>query len=130
MVSQKQNRLQTIANIVLLVLLVVCFYGWVFANKDNKPAHDAVKTVSHGESETYHWRMVTTWPKNFPGLGTGPENFAKLINQLSEGRLTVEVFGAGEIVPALQTFDAVSAGTVEMGHGASYYWKGKIPAEV
>lgn len=130
MVSQTPHKYQTIANIVLLALLVVCFYGWVLANKDNKPAHDSVTTVSHGDSETYHWRMVTTWPKNFPGLGTGPENFAKLINELSEGRLTVEVFGAGEIVPALQTFDAVSAGTVEMGHGASYYWKGKIPATV
>ena len=57
-------------------------------------------------------KMVTTWPKNFPVLGTGAEYFAQLINELSNGRLTVKVYGAGEIVPAFESFDAVSDGTV------------------
>ncbi|MFQ5776071.1 MAG: TRAP transporter substrate-binding protein [Kiloniellaceae bacterium] len=74
------------------------------------------------------WRMQTTWPKNFPGLGTGANKLAEFITAASEGRLTVEVFGAGEIVPAFETMDAVSSGTIEMGHGAPYYWKGKVPA--
>ncbi len=74
------------------------------------------------------WRMVTTWPKNFPGLGTGANLLAKMIGEMSEGRLQVEVYGAGEIVPAFESMDAVSSGTVEMGHGAPYYWKGKVPA--
>ena len=74
------------------------------------------------------WRMQTTWPKNFPGLGTGANKLAELIGAMSDGRLTVEVFGAGEIVPAFETMDAVSSGTIEMGHGAPYYWKGKVAA--
>ncbi len=74
------------------------------------------------------WRMVTTWPKNFPGLGTGANLLAELIGRMSDGRLEVEVYGAGEIVPAFESMDAVSGGTVEMGHGAPYYWKGKVPA--
>ena len=74
------------------------------------------------------WRMQTTWPKNFPGLGTGANTLADYIGRASEGRLTVEVFGGGEIVPAFETMDAVAGGTIEMGHGAPYYWKGKIPA--
>ncbi len=77
---------------------------------------------------TIKWRMVTTWPKNFPGLGTGANLLAEMIGRMSEGRLEVEVFGAGEIVPAFESMDAVSSGTVEMGHGAPYYWKGKVPA--
>ncbi len=77
---------------------------------------------------TFKWRMVTTWPKNFPGLGTGANLLAKMIGEMSEGRLEVEVYGAGEIVPAFESMDAVSSGTVEMGHGAPYYWKGKVPA--
>jgi len=72
------------------------------------------------------WKMVTTWPKNFQGLGEGAEFLAQIINEMSNGRLEVKVFGSGELVPALQTFDAVSSGTAEMGHGASYYWKGKM----
>ncbi|MDG4719629.1 MULTISPECIES: TRAP transporter substrate-binding protein [Thalassospira] len=74
------------------------------------------------------WRMVTTWPKNYPGLGTGAELLAKYITEASEGRLTVKVFGAGEIVPAFESIEAVGTGAVEMGHGAPYYWKGKVPA--
>ena len=76
----------------------------------------------------YEWRMVTTWPKNYPGLGTGANLLADFITKGTEGRLTVKVFGAGEVVPAFESMDAVSSGTVEMGHGAPYYWKGKVPA--
>ena len=83
-----------------------------------------------GSGERFEWKLVTTWPKNLPGLGTAPETFARLVGELSDGRLTVRVYGAGEIVPALGVFDAVSGGVAEMGHGASYYWKGKIPAAV
>lgn len=76
----------------------------------------------------YEWKLVTSWPKNFPGLGVGPENFAQLVGQMSNGRLKIHVHGGGEIVPALGVFDAVSTGSVEMGHTAGYYHTGKIPA--
>jgi len=91
------------------------------------------KTVVSGGTEiapqqTFNWRLITTWPKNFPGLGSAPENFAKAVNEMSAGRLKVKVYGAGELVPAMGVFDAVSRGASEMGHGAAYYWKGKSPA--
>ena len=73
-------------------------------------------------------KMVTTWPKNFPGLGTGAENFAKRVNTMSGGKLEVKVFAAGELVPPFQSFDAVSSGNAEMAHSASYYWPGRSPA--
>jgi TRAP-type mannitol/chloroaromatic compound transport system substrate-binding protein len=75
-----------------------------------------------------HWKMVTTWPANFPGLGSGVAKLAESITQASGGRIVVKVLAAGELVPAFETFDAVSRGTAEMGHGASYYWKGKAEA--
>jgi len=81
-----------------------------------------------GSTQTFHWKLVTTWPKNYPGLGTAPENFARLVQRMSNGRLQIKVFGAGQLVPALEVFDAVSQGTAQMGHGSAYYWKGKIPA--
>ncbi len=71
------------------------------------------------------WKMVTTWPKNFPGLGTGANKLAEVINEMSGGRMHVKVYGAKELVPAFEVFDAVSRGTAELGHGAAYYWKGK-----
>jgi TRAP-type mannitol/chloroaromatic compound transport system substrate-binding protein len=74
------------------------------------------------------WKMVTTWPKNFPGLGTGANFLADLITRMSAGRIEVKVYGAGELVPAFEVFGAVSAGTAELGHGSAYYWKGKSEA--
>jgi len=89
------------------------------------------KTVVPGvtdKQQSFKWKLVTTWPKNYPGLGMGPENFAKKVNAMSDGRLQIKVFGAGQLVPAFEVFDAVSQGTAEMGHGASYYWTGKAKA--
>lgn len=74
------------------------------------------------------WRMVTTWPKNFPGLGVGAQRLADRITSASGGRLTIQVFSAGEIVPAMQSIDAVIDGGAEMSHGAAYYWQNKSRA--
>ncbi|MBI4829474.1 MAG: TRAP transporter substrate-binding protein [Nitrospinae bacterium] len=75
----------------------------------------------------FSWKLVTSWPPNYPILQTSIEAMAKRIEQMSEGRLAIRVYAGGELVPALEVFDAVSAGTVEMGNGASYYWAGKVP---
>ena len=71
------------------------------------------------------WRMVTSWPRGFPGLGVGAERIARRIGELSGGRLTVQVFAAGQLVPALGTFDAVTQGGAEMMHSAAYYWQNR-----
>ncbi|RMD96984.1 MAG: TRAP transporter substrate-binding protein [Calditrichaeota bacterium] len=76
----------------------------------------------------FHWRMVTTWQPHFPVIGEGADLFAKWVEEMSDGRLKIDVYGGNELVPALQAFDAVSQGTAEMSHGASYYWAGKVPA--
>lgn len=81
-----------------------------------------------GKGKTFRWSMYTTWPRNFPGLGSGAARLAEMINSMSEGRLQIDVYGAGERVPAMEVFDAVSRGSAQMGHGAAYYWKGKSPA--
>ena len=73
-------------------------------------------------------KLVTTWPKNFPGLGTGVERFADRVAQMSSGAIQIRVYAAGELVPALGAFDAVSEGKADMYHGAEYYWQGKHPA--
>lgn len=76
------------------------------------------------------WKMVTTWPPNFPGLGTGVVRLAKFIDDASNGRLKIKVYGAGELVPPFEVFGTVQRGAAEIGHGAAYYWKGKSEAAV
>jgi len=87
---------------------------------------DCDEGVSIDREQVFHWKMVTAWPKNFPGLGTGANDLAKLIEQLSGGRIKISVYGAGELVGPFEVFDAVSQGQAELGHSTAYYWKGKL----
>ncbi|BFM18676.1 TRAP transporter substrate-binding protein DctP [Maricurvus nonylphenolicus] len=112
-----------------LVAALVSVFALLVVEKSADHSNGSVATQQqNGDQKTYEWKLVTTWPKNFPGLGTAPENFARIIEDVSDGRIKVKVYGAGELVPALAVFGAVSSGSVEMGHGAAYYWKGKVPA--
>ena len=91
--------------------------------KETKPEAPAVVT-----KKTYQWKMVTTWPPKLPVLQEGCERLAQRIDEASGGRIKIQVFAGGELVPPLESFQAVSDGTVEVGSGASYYWAGKEPA--
>ena len=108
---------------ILLTMLATLF----LIGRD-KAADQTGLATAEASKETFEWKLVTTWPKNYPGLGLAPENFAEKVEAMSGGRLKVKVFGAGQLVPAFEVFDAVSQGTAEMGHGASYYWTGKSKA--
>jgi TRAP-type mannitol/chloroaromatic compound transport system substrate-binding protein len=92
--------------------------------------HNTIMTPEElaNRNEKYEWKIVTTWPPNFPVLGTGCLRYAELVNKMSLGQMTIKVYGGGELIPALEVFDAVSSGAAEMGHSASYYWAGKVPA--
>lgn len=83
----------------------------------------AAPAIAQGKLEL---KCVTSWPKNFPGLGTAPEKFAERINKVTEGRITIKVFAGGELVPALKCNDAVQEGTADMYHSADYYYVGKL----
>ena len=86
------------------------------------------ETISIDKDKTYNWRLVTSWPKNYPGLGMAPERIADLVEEMSDGQMTITVYGAEEQVPAFGVFDAVSSGSHQMGHSGGYFWKGKVPA--
>ena len=102
--------------------------GLLAACNGRPEAGDCAEGAVAAPAETFEWKMVTTWPRDFPGLGTGASYLAQIIGEMSGGRLTVKVYGGNELVPPFEVFDAVQRGTAEMGHGGAYYWKGKIPA--
>ncbi len=91
-------------------------------------AATAVSAPAVMAQKKYRWKMVTTWPPKLPVLQEGCERLAKRVGEMSDGRLTIQVFAGGELVPPLESFQAVSDGTVQAGSGASYYWAGKEPA--
>ena len=94
--------------------------------KDNS----ATKDVNLITNKKFKWKMLTTWPPNFPILGEGAVQIAEYLKKMSSGRLDISVYGAGQFVPALESIDAVTQGSAEMCHGAAYYWQGKMPAAV
>jgi TRAP-type mannitol/chloroaromatic compound transport system substrate-binding protein len=79
-------------------------------------------------AETLKWKMVTSWPKRLPGPGMSAERVADRIRALSGGRIDITVYAAGEVVPAFGVLDAVGNGVADIGHTASFYWQGKMPA--
>lgn len=120
MTLKRRDFLKKAATVVGGATLAGC------GNKEQKASADS-PTV-HTTGKTYEWKMVTAWPPHYPILGESADKLAKWIEEMSAGRMKIQVYGGGELVPALESFDAVTSGVAEMGHGASYYWAGKVPA--
>ncbi len=76
----------------------------------------------------FQWRMSTTWTPALDVLQGSAQRLGKIIDDMSGGRLKIQVFAGGELMPAFGCFDATSQGTIECFMGAPYYWAGKEPA--
>lgn len=82
-------------------------------------------------SQSFTWRMTNAYPPEAPFYVAGPgspEDFCAKVEAMSGGRLRIQHFAAGELIPALEGFEAVSAGTVETNAANAYFWAGQIPA--
>ena len=84
----------------------------------------AAPAISQGRQEIV---MVSTWPRDFPALGTNAQRFAQRLTDMTDGRLNVQYFASGERVKAFDSFDEVASGNAHIYHAAEYYWKGKHP---
>lgn len=81
--------------------------------------------------DSFSWKMTNAYGPGSPFYVTGPgspTHFCEMVKAMFGGRLDIQHFAAGELIPALEGFDAVSAGTVEMNAANAYFWAGKVPA--
>ena len=92
------------------------------------PEQSGIEAQNIITGKKYEWIMVTTWPPGFPILHEACIRLADQVRTMSGGRLHIKVYGAGELIPAFECFEAVSLGTAALASGASYYWAGKIPS--
>jgi TRAP-type mannitol/chloroaromatic compound transport system substrate-binding protein len=72
-------------------------------------------------------RFQSTWPSK-DIFHEYAHDFTKKVNDMSGGRLKIEVLPAGAVVPAFQLLEAVNKGTLDGGHGVLAYHYGKNPA--
>ncbi|WP_051283734.1 TRAP transporter substrate-binding protein [Desulforegula conservatrix] len=87
----------------------------------------SISSAYNRNTPEYTWTMATAWPKGLPGAGSGALLAAQIIEILSNGRIKIKVYGAGEICEAFEIFDTVSSGEIELGHATGYYWSEKHP---
>ena len=77
------------------------------------------------DGKKYRWKLAETWGPNFPIFGDASKNMAKMVKEMSNGRLDIRIDSSNKHKSALGIFDFVKSGQYQMGHSASYYWKGK-----
>ncbi len=121
--SEPVDRRTLLAGGALALTAAGCGQGGAGSqeNAENSPSAPAVARRRR------EFRMVTTWPPNFPGLGDMATRLAQKVDELSEGAMSIRVYSAGELVGAFEAFDAVASGSADMYHGAEYYWQGRSP---
>jgi TRAP-type mannitol/chloroaromatic compound transport system substrate-binding protein len=88
----------------------------------------AAPTIVRAQAKSFSWKMTSAYGRGAPFYMDGPgsaTDFAKRVEAMSGGRVKIQVFGAGELVPAFEGFDAVRSGTVEMNSANAYFWAGK-----
>ncbi|MGB0662389.1 MAG: TRAP transporter substrate-binding protein [Pontibacterium sp.] len=84
-------------------------------------------TPLQAAEKVYRLKLAETWPTNFPIFGDAPKNMAAMAEKMSNGRLKITIDSSNKHKAALGIFDMVRSGQYDMGHSASYYWKGKVP---
>jgi TRAP-type mannitol/chloroaromatic compound transport system substrate-binding protein len=99
------------ATVIIVFLLILIFSLPAWAKKE--------KIV---------WRGQSSYPAGLPQLYAPAAEFSRIIEELTDGELVVNVSPGGSIVPSKQVFDAVSAGTLDIGFTWAGWWIGKFPA--
>jgi len=102
-------NLSPLKKIIIAAVTTVALSGPVFAAK------------------TYKLKLAETWPSNFPIFGDATKNMAKMAEKMSNGRLKITIDSKNKHKAPFGVFDMVRSGQYDMGHSASYYWKGKVP---
>lgn len=97
-------------------------------SKHPKHKENDVKRVNINKNKKVALKLATSWPAHFPIMGTGVENLAKRLKDMSGGTLDIKIYPKNVLIPSLAVFDACSSGQIDAFHSGPYYWKGKNSA--
>jgi len=125
MFKKKSLRLSVLALAVASLFGLAGCNDKQSASSEKAPADAPAAKVA--EAKTYTLKLAETWPSNFPIFGDATKNLSEMVDKMSNGRLKITVDSKNKHKAPLGVFDMVKAGQYDMGHSASYYWKGKDP---
>jgi len=126
----KRAAIFTVTCIIALAMITAPSFAGKRDKFGEDPRHDEAKRISYDTSDgKIRWKMVMPWSKGLLFYDVA-QHFADSVRLASAGRLDIKPFSAGELVPAMQSFDAVSKGSAQVGHDWPGYWKGKDEAFV
>ena len=111
-----------------LFSIVVCLTALVACGEQQTKAPEVAQKAAEPEKAVYNWKLAMTWPDNFPIFSNAVKNVAEKVKVMSKGELLIDIDGANKHKAALGVLDMVNGGQYQMGHTASYYWKGKDPS--
>ena len=97
-------------------------------SKHPKKSDADTKCIHINKNKKTIIKLATSWPAHFPIMGTGVEEFAQRVKDVSAGSLEIKLYPKNTLVPALAVFDAASSGQIDAFHSGPYYWKGKNSA--
>ncbi len=111
-------------HIFFILMLATAFLLTACGNKD-KQNDTAQSEITKETQEVYRLTLAETWPSNFPIFGDSTKRFARFAKEMSNGRLEIQIDSKNKHKAPLGIFDLVKSGQYDLGHSASYYWKGK-----
>jgi TRAP-type mannitol/chloroaromatic compound transport system substrate-binding protein len=111
-----------------LLLIAVCLAALFACGEQQTKAPEVAQKAAEPEKKVYNWKLAMTWPDNFPIFSDAVKNVAEKVRIMSRGELLIDIDGANKHKAALGVLDMVNSGQYQMGHTASYYWKGKDPS--
>ena len=82
-------------------------------------------TTAATAADKVKWKLATTWGSTLNPFIDAPTNMANLVETMSDGKFTIRIDAANKHKAPLGILDMVKGGQYDMGHSASYYWKGK-----
>jgi TRAP-type mannitol/chloroaromatic compound transport system substrate-binding protein len=124
------KQLKNLMKPLIGLVIVAAFAGLVACGQQEQATAPVAQepVAQEPEKETIVWKLAQTWGTGFPIFGDAVIKMADLVNEMSSGEMEIRIDSANKHKAAFGILDMVNAGQYEMGHSASYYWKGKDPS--
>ena len=116
---------RAVSRTISLVLVTLFSLLLASCSEQPAPAPEVAAKAAEPAKQVYQWKLAMTWPTNFPIFSTAVNNVAEKVKIMSNGELIIQIDSANKHKAPLGILDMVNSGQYEMGHTASYYWKGK-----